>query len=98
MIGIITDGEPTKQRNKIKALGLDLLVDEIIVTDELAGNGNVKVFRKPNDLAYLIMRRRLDIPLRNMAFVGDNIETDFVAPKKLGMKCYLYENEDRLYE
>ena len=44
------------------------------------------------------MRRRLDIPLRNMAFVGDNIETDFVAPKKLGMKCYLYENEDRLYE
>ena len=34
-IGIITDGRPEGQRNKITSLGLDRLVDDIIITDEL---------------------------------------------------------------
>ena len=85
------------QHKKIQALGLPSLVDEILITDELAGNGNTHNFRKPNDLAYLIMRRRLGVALRNTAYVGVDPERDFVAPGKLGMKCYLYVNEDRLY-
>ena len=36
-IGIITDGRPEGQRNKITSLGLDRLVDDIIITDELGG-------------------------------------------------------------
>ena len=55
-------------------------------------------FRKPNDLPFLIMRKRLEIPCRNMAFVGDDIEKDFIAPKALGMECYWKKNEDGLYE
>lgn len=42
-VGIITDGRPESQRNKIKALGLEELVDDIIITDELGGIQ----FRKP---------------------------------------------------
>lgn len=96
-IGIITDGKVAKQNAKIDSLGLRSLVDEIIITDELAGHGDPKEFRKPNDIAHLIMKKRLGIACRNMAFVGDDREMDFVAPLKLGMKCCYYINEDRLY-
>ena len=97
-IGILIDGTPKVQRAKIEALGLDKMADEILITDELAGHGNVMEFRKPNDLPFLIMRKRLEIPCRNMAFVGDDIEKDFIAPKALGMECYWKKNEDGLYE
>lgn len=97
-IGIITDGSPEVQRAKIEALGLDRLADEYLITDELAGNGDVKEFRRPNDIAFLIMKKRMGIPCRNMAFVGDDREKDFNAPKDLGMECYWKKNEDGLYE
>lgn len=96
-IAIITDGNPAVQNRKIDALNLRSLTDEILITDELAGNADAKAFRKPNDLAYLIMRRRLGVALRNMAYVGIDPERDFVAPQKLGMHCYRYVNEDGLY-
>ena len=44
------------------------------------------------------MKKRLDVPCRNMAFVGDDIEKDFIAPRALGMECYWKKNEDGLYE
>lgn len=97
-IGILTDGKPEVQRAKIKALGLDIMADEYLITDELAGNGDVEEFRRPNDLAFLIMKKRMGIPCRNMAFVGDDIERDFEAPKALGMECYWKKNKDGLYE
>ena len=97
-IGIITDGKPKVQRAKIKALGLDTMADEYLITDELAGNGDVSEFRRPNDIAFLIMKKRMGIPCRNMAFVGDDREKDFAAPKSLGMECYWKKNKDGLYE
>lgn len=97
-IGIITDGKPKVQRAKIKALGLDTMADEYLITDELAGNGDVNEFRRPNDIAFLIMKKRMGIPCRNMAFVGDDRERDFAAPESLGMECYWKKNKDGLYE
>lgn len=92
-IGIITDGRPEGQRNKIYALGLDKLVDEIIITDEIGGVN----FRKPNDIAFRIMQVKMEVAFYNMAYVGDNINKDFVAPKKLGMESILFKNTDGLY-
>lgn len=97
-IGIITDGNPQVQRAKFIALGLNVLVDELIITDELAGHGDVKEFRRPNDVPFLIMKKRFHTTCRNMAFVGDDKELDFEAPVKLGMECYWKENKDGLYE
>lgn len=37
-VGIITDGRVSGQKKKIQALGLDELVDDIIITDELGGD------------------------------------------------------------
>ena len=92
-LGIITDGRPEGQKNKIDALGLDALVDEIIITDELGG----EKFRKPNDISFRIMQHRFGIPFENIVYVGDNINKDFIAPKQLGMQSILFLNPDGLY-
>ena len=72
-LGIITDGRPEGQRNKIKALGLDKIMDYIIVTDELGG----EAFRKPNPKAFEIMRKKLRVEFNEMMYVGDNPQKDF---------------------
>jgi len=92
-IGIITDGRPEGQHNKIEALGLDKMVDDIIVTDELGG----VQFRKPCDIAFRIMANKWRMNYADIVYVGDNINKDFQAPQQLGMKCLYYKNKDSLY-
>lgn len=92
-IGIITDGRPEGQHKKIKALGLDRLVDDIIVTDELGG----AQFRKPCDIAFRIMLTRWKIVPSRAVYVGDNCAKDFQAPRQLGMKTVLIKNSGGLY-
>jgi putative hydrolase of the HAD superfamily len=91
-VGIITDGRPEGQRAKIKAL--DLKVDKIIITDELGGTE----FRKPCPKAFQLMKEYFDIEYQNMIYIGDNINKDFIAPKKLGMKYIWFKNKDGLYK
>ena len=92
-IGMITDGRPNGQRNKIAALGVDKLIDDIIITDELGG----AQFRKPCDIAFRIMQKRLGVPYKNMVYVGDNASKDFTACKELGLKGILFANTEGLY-
>lgn len=92
-VGIITDGRPEGQRNKIKALGLEELVDDIIITDELGGIQ----FRKPNDISFRIMQNRWKIPFEQIIYVGDNPNKDFQAPMQLGMRWRYFSNQDGLY-
>lgn len=98
-LGIITDGRPIGQRNKIAALHLEEWIDEIIVTDELAGNhGDVMKFRKPAKLAFQVMQMRLDIPYEKMIYIGDNQRKDFQAPEELHMKYLWFQNKKGLYQ
>ena len=90
-IGLITDGRPEGQRNKIASLKLK--VDEIIVTDELGGIQ----YRKPNAKAFELMKERMQMDYKRMIYIGDNISKDFIAPKELGMKVIYFKNADGLY-
>lgn len=72
-LGIITDGRPEGQRNKIAALGLDEIMDCIIVTDELGG----EEFRKPHPRSFELMRESLGVEFCEMMYVGDNPKKDF---------------------
>jgi FMN phosphatase YigB (HAD superfamily)/predicted ATP-grasp superfamily ATP-dependent carboligase len=92
-IGIVTDGRPEGQKAKIEALGLEKMVDQIIVTDEIGG----AQFRKPCDIAFRIMQKKLDVPFEALVYVGDNPKKDFVAPQALGMKSIWFKNPDGLY-
>ena len=93
LLGIITDGRPEGQRAKIKALGLEALVDQIIVTDEFGG----AEYRKPNPLAFETMSQKLEVEYSQMCYVGDNINKDFIAPQQLGMRSIWFKNPDGLY-
>lgn len=92
-VGIITDGRPEGQKNKIKALGLDKLIEDIIITDELGGTQ----FRKPCDIAFRIMQNRWRLPYEQIVYVGDNPNKDFQACRQLGMRWKYFRNEDGLY-
>ncbi|MBE6727792.1 MAG: HAD family hydrolase [Ruminococcaceae bacterium] len=92
-LGLITDGRPHGQWNKIYALGLDKIMDYIVVTDELGGIE----FRKPNPRAYELMKEKFGVEYSEMVYVGDNLSKDFTAPKKLGMSYCYYHNTNGLY-
>ena len=92
-IGIITDGRPEGQRNKLEVLGLIDLVDDIIITDELGG----VQFRKPCDIAFRILQTKWRLPASEMVYVGDNPVKDFQAPQQLGMKRLWFRNKDGIY-
>lgn len=92
-LGVITDGRPEGQRAKIKALGLEKLVDHILVTDEFGG----AEFRKPNPIAFETMKEKLGVEYSEMCYVGDNINKDFIAPQQLGMRSIWFKNPDGLY-
>ncbi len=93
-VGIITDGRPIGQRNKLLALGLNDMVDDIIVTDELGG----EQFRKPCDISFRIIQRKWRIPFEHIMYIGDNLSKDFQAPKQLGMQWKLVDNGEGLYK
>lgn len=89
--GIITDGRPEGQHAKLDAL--KIIVDEVIITDELGG----MEYRKPNETAFRLMQKKLNVPYEKCVYIGDNIRKDFIAPKKLGMQCIWFRNTDGLY-
>ena len=90
-VGIITDGRPEGQRNKLDALGLD--IDDVIITDELGGIQ----FRKPCDIAFRIMVTRWRLNPADVVYVGDNPAKDFQAPQQLGMRSIYCSNPDGIY-
>lgn len=98
-IGIISDGRPIGQRTKIAALGIEEFVDEIIITDELAGtSGDIMNFRKPNDTAFTLMQRRLGVALDKMVYIADNTAKDFHACRSLGFDGIHYINKTGLHQ
>ena len=90
-VGIITDGRPEGQRNKLDALGLN--VDDLIITDELGGTQ----FRKPCDIAFRIMITKWRMNPADVVYVADNPNKDFLAPQQIGMKSIWFRNKDGLY-
>lgn len=92
-VGIITDGRVEGQKNKLKALGLYDLFEDIIISDELGG----VQFRKPNDISFRIMQCRWKLPFEQMIYIGDNPQKDFKAPRQLGMKFVFLKNANGIY-
>lgn len=93
-LGIITDGRPEGQWNKIRALGLDNIIENIIVTDELGGIE----YRKPNTKAFEIMIEKFNVKYNEAIYIGDNINKDFIAPNILGMSSILLNNPNKIHK
>ncbi len=92
-LGLITDGRPEGQRAKIQALAIEELFHKIIITDELGG----PEFRKPNETAFRLMQKALNVPFEKIVYIGDNMKKDFIAPIALGMQVIYFKNPEGLY-
>ena len=96
-LGVLTDGPLESQRRKIEALGLESLVDAIVVNDEL-GVGHWK----PSTSGF----ERIEPPLSGLpgrpaagfCYVGDNPAKDFVAARRRGWLTIELRSDDRLDE
>lgn len=74
-LGLITDGRSVTQRNKIEALGIQQLLDEIVISEEFGS-------AKPDERNFRVFESKF--PGRACAYVGDNLAKDFVTPNRLG--------------
>ena len=91
-IGVITDGRLPAQRAKVRALGLDRLVGDIVIT----GRWGTR-FAKPHPRAYLWMERRFGLRGPACTYVGDNPAKDFQAPLSLGWSVFRVRRSGGLY-
>lgn len=81
-LGIITDGLPEVQENKIRALKLDGLMDSIIYSWRF---GEEK--QKPHPHSFNLILKSLQTEAPNALFVGDNPLKDCIGAHRAGMKC-----------
>lgn len=73
-LGVITDGRSISQRNKLSALNIIHLFDEIVISEEIGSE-------KPttNNFLYYLLK----FPEKKFTYIGDNFNKDFVTPNKL---------------
>jgi len=79
-IGVVTDGHPQMQRNKIAALGWTKTFDVLIYTADYD-----KSYLKPNPFVYQLAIEKLGVKPRETIYVGDNPYDDFIGAKEIGI-------------
>ncbi|MHA7819578.1 MAG: HAD family hydrolase [Erythrobacter sp.] len=77
--GLITDGPKEGQWAKIRALGLDEMIDHIVVTGEWGSE-----FFKPHPRAFERIESLTSSSNRNIVYIADNAAKDFITPRRLG--------------
>lgn len=82
-IAIITDGRSLTQQNKIKALGIEPLVDFRVISEEIGSE-------KPNQKNFLAVEEYFK--RSSYFYIADNVKKDFDAPKALKWKCILLKD------
>lgn len=92
-LGVITDGPAASQRAKIGALGLDEIVEGIVVTAEL-GPGH----SKPDPLPYRRIEKRFKTGPARCWYIADNPDKDFVTPLTRGWRSVRIRRPGSLHE
>lgn len=83
-IALITDGRSKTQRKKIKALGVDQFLKNIVISEELGSE-------KPSltNFEAAIVNTKGDL----FFYIGDNINKDFITPNKMGWITICLEDQ-----
>ncbi len=80
-LGLVTDGHPTAQHNKIAALGLDLRFGAIVCTADIGPHA-----AKPAPTGFRVCLEMLGVRPEEAVYVGDDAAKDFAGPRALGMR------------
>ena len=78
-LGLITDGWPRTQWQKIEALDIARFFERIVVTDEWSIE-----YRKPHPRAFAEMEAHFNVFGASCIYFGDNPLKDFATPKERG--------------
>jgi putative hydrolase of the HAD superfamily len=78
---LVTDGNPSTQRYKVAALGLEPWFDAMVFTDELSGN-----HPKPSPVPFALAASRLGVAPEECVYVGDDPSRDFQGARQLGIR------------
>jgi putative hydrolase of the HAD superfamily len=78
-LGLITDGWPRTQWQKIEALDIARFFERIVVTDEWSID-----YRKPHPRAFAEMEAYFNVSGASCIYFGDNPLKDFATPKERG--------------
>ncbi|HME52007.1 MAG TPA: TIGR02253 family HAD-type hydrolase [Candidatus Lokiarchaeia archaeon] len=85
-LGIITDGLPIKQYEKILRLGLDPFFPSVFISEEIG-------IRKPNPKIYSYALEKTGAIADQSLFIGDRFDFDAIPAKNAGMKtCLIHRN------
>ncbi|MFX0049500.1 MAG: TIGR02253 family HAD-type hydrolase [Candidatus Hermodarchaeota archaeon] len=87
---IITDGIPIKQYEKILRLGIDELIDLVVISDEIG-------IRKPNPKLFSYCLNKFRVKGYETIYVGDNIYKDII-PAKLNEIHSIYIHRGGKYD
>jgi putative hydrolase of the HAD superfamily len=80
-LAVLTDGDPGVQRSKVRALGLDAMVEAVSYTwDEGPQAG------KPDPRGFAVLRRMLGNPVGPWVYVADDPAKDFAAARRAGVR------------
>jgi HAD superfamily hydrolase (TIGR01509 family) len=87
LIGIVTNGTPDFQRNKIKQLGISrYFKDEHLFISEEVG------YSKPAKEIYQMAMDTFHVAANEVVFVGDSLKNDVIAPMNHGMLAIWVNN------
>jgi putative hydrolase of the HAD superfamily len=79
-LGVLTNGLPSTQRAKVRALGIDGLVDVVVYAQEHAPEG------KPAPVCFATVLARLDVHAARAVFIGDHPEKDIAGAAAAGLR------------
>jgi putative hydrolase of the HAD superfamily len=91
-LALISDGPVESQRNKVRALALDTLFDQIILTAELGTE-----FAKPHPRSFQLVETESRAGGACCLYVADNPAKDFPAPIELGWRTVRIRRPDGLH-
>ena len=91
-LGLVTDGYIQTQKNKIKALGLNNIFDQILITEELG-----REFWKPSTVPFSKICDKLGVIPMEAIYIADNPKKDFKGPNQLKMDSIRLRLKDGEY-
>ncbi|MDQ4068652.1 MAG: HAD family hydrolase [Actinomycetota bacterium] len=91
LLGIVTNGPPDLQREKVQTTGLNEYVDVVAVSGEVGAG-------KPERAIFEFVLSRLDVPPSTAVMVGDSVERDMKGAQHLGMRTIWRRSPGRAKE
>ncbi|SFA87994.1 putative hydrolase of the HAD superfamily [Nocardioides alpinus] len=91
---VISDGALVGQQQKVRALGLEELVDGPVVLTDVWGREGWK----PHPRAFLHVAQAWGLAPEDLVYVGDNPHKDFDAPRDLGWSCVRMRMPGQLHQ